>query len=80
MGGDHVGGEGSVRLLENNGDDVVAYVSFPLELLRISFRVGQQSRHVEHDLSLLENVVHGLITRVPVPNVQAAPVTCKDKI
>lgn len=32
VGLDHVGHKGSVLLLEHNGDDVVAYVSLPLQL------------------------------------------------
>lgn len=32
VGLDHVGHEGSVGLLEHDGDDVVAYVSLPLQL------------------------------------------------
>lgn len=32
VGLDHVGHEGRVLLLEHDGDDVVAYVSLPLQL------------------------------------------------
>ena len=60
VGGDHVGGEGRVGVLEDDGHDVVADVPLPLQLLRLALRVGQKSGHVEHDLLPPKRLVHAL--------------------
>lgn len=48
VGLDHVGHKGSVRLLEHDGDDVVAYVSLPLQLRvkQINRRGSNKQRRV----------------------------------
>ena len=60
VGGDHVGGEGRVGVLEDDGHDVVADVPLPLQLLRLALRVRQQRRNVEHDLLPPERLVQAL--------------------
>ena len=39
--------------LKNDGDDIVANVSFALELLGVSFGEGEQGGHVQHHLLAL---------------------------
>ena len=60
VGGDHVGGEGRVGVLEDDGHDVVANVPLPLQLLRLALRVGQERGHVEHDLLPSERFIQAL--------------------
>lgn len=74
VAGDHVRREGGVGLLENDGHDVVANVPLPLQLLRIALGVGQQGGHMEHDLPLLEHLVHGRVASVSVLDVQPSAV------
>lgn len=75
---DHVGGEGGVALLEDDGHDVVADVPLALQLLRVVLRVGQQRGHVEHDLLLAEHFVDALFARLPVQGIQAALESARD--
>lgn len=69
---DHVGGEGGVALLEDDGHDVVANVPLALQLLRVVLRVWQERGHVEHDLLLAEHFVDTFFARLPVKGVQAS--------
>lgn len=70
----HIGTERGVLFLEYYGDNVVADVSFPLQLLRIVVRVWEQRRHVEHNLSFLKHLVDCRVAGVSVLDVQTAPV------
>lgn len=54
---DHTRMERRVLLLENDRHDVVADVSFALDLTRIVSRVGQQRADMKHDLFLVEHFV-----------------------
>ena len=75
IGGNHVRCEWSVFFLEHNGNNVVADVSLPLQLLTVCFAVGQERRHVEHDLLILECLVHRVVACLTVGRVQSAPET-----
>ena len=75
IGGDHVGRERRVLLLENDGHDIVANVAFALELLCVVFVVGQQSGHVEHDFFVLESFVHRVFASLAVRCVEASAET-----
>ena len=54
---DHTRMERRVLLLKNDRHDVVADVSFALDLTRIVSRVGQQRADMKHDLFLVEHFV-----------------------
>ena len=47
--------------LEDDGDDVVADVSLPEELLAVGGGVGEEGRHVEHHLTVLVHRVHRIL-------------------
>ena len=64
--------EGGVGLLEDDGDDVVANVSLPLELLLVGVTEGEQRAHVEHDFTVVEHLVHRVVPGLSVHGVQAA--------
>lgn len=51
-----------VQVLEDNGDDVIANVSFALQLLFGVFCVGKQGWNVEHDFMALVDGVDGVLT------------------
>ena len=66
-----VGDEGErARLLEDDGDDVVADVALARQLLAVVGREGEERRHVEHDL---------VGASVGVHRVEARRVICKGK-
>ena len=62
MGGNHVWCEGRVLLLENDCDDVVADVSFPLQLLTIILGVGKERGHMKHNFLSPKLFVNGVST------------------
>ena len=61
LGADHAGAEGRVPVLEDEGHLVVADVPLLLQLLAVGVRVGQQGRHVEHQLRVVVHLVHRLL-------------------
>ena len=73
--GNHVGCKRSVFFLENNSDNVVADVSLPLQLLTVCFAVGQKRGHVEHDLLILECLIHRVVACLAISCVQTAAET-----
>ena len=58
--GDDVWTKWSVGLLEYHCHDVVANVTSPLKLLLIGVREGEEGGNMEHDLPLVEHLVHVL--------------------
>lgn len=60
--------------LEDYGDNVVADVALPLQLLRVADGVRQEGGDVEHDLLLAEPRVHRLRAGLAVMNVETASV------
>ena len=77
VGCNHVRGERGVLLLEDDSYDVVADVPLSLQLLTVVVGVGQESRHMEHDLLITESLVHRLGTCLPKLSVQASSITEK---
>ncbi len=80
MRDDHVRGEGGVSVLKDNGHDVVADVTLPLQLLRVRLDERQEGGDVEHDLVAVEGLVQRKLARLPVLRVQAAPVTLNPEV
>lgn len=74
MTGYHVGTEGRSLLLEDNGDDIVADVSFSLELLRVAGTVGQKRCDVEEYLSAAEDFVDRGVTGLSVTGIESAAI------
>jgi hypothetical protein len=60
--------------LKDNGDDVVADVALPLQLLRVRLDEGEEGGYVEHDLVAVERLVQRKLARLAVLRVQAAAV------
>ena len=56
--GDDIWTKGSVGLLEHHSHNVVADVTLPLKLLLIGVREGEEGGNMEHDLPLVEHLVH----------------------
>ena len=74
VGGDDVRAEGRVSLLEHHRHDVVADVSFALQLLAVRLGEGQQGGHMEHHLLAEVLCVEAVLTGLTELRVQAAPV------
>lgn len=75
VAGDHVWAEGRRFLLKYDGNDVIADVSFALQLLRIARTVRQQWGHVEQHLSAPEYLVHCRIAGLTMSSIQSTAVT-----
>lgn len=65
VGLDHVGHKGSVLLLEHDGDDVVAYVSLPLQLgVKQMDRRGSDSKAGDQAVQLCSRISNMLISQL----------------
>merc|ERR1712233_158338 len=51
-----------IALLENNNDNVISKVSLAFHLLRVLGIVGNQSGHMEHHFTPIENLIVGVFT------------------
>ena len=71
----HVRDEWCVGFLKDYGDDVVADVPFPLQLLWVSLSVRQECGDVEHHLPTLVLCVHWMATCLRVLGVQTTTET-----
>lgn len=70
----HIRSKRRIRLLEHYRNNIVPNMPLPLQLLWIPLGVRQQCRNMKHNLSLLKNLIHRFIPRVPISYVQAPSV------
>lgn len=75
VAGDHVRAEGRRFLLKYDSDNVVADVSFALQLLRVARTERQQRGHVEKHFSTSKYLVHRKIASLTVASVQTTAIT-----
>ena len=66
MGSYDIRNKWGVFFLKDYGNDIVSYVSFSLQLLRITLRIWQQCRNVKHDFFLVKLRVHWFCTSLSV--------------